>query len=506
MASKKKGSKGKSDAADPLLKGLMEARRNIVDNAQGKISEGLRRGDCSALYNALPDDLRKKEERLEEEAEKELEEKIIAQKQKVLSNVGCSEDGDQSPLRGDEAQVLRNQWSMGMDCNPLNPDNSHLSGWLRCLWWGDYQAAMAFINKVKRAQVSKLLEARESLVNVSAVFHVIIGAKFLRGDTEQVKGARKVAKMLMNVEVKDEHEKILTKLIELGANIHAKDVAGYTPLHHCMSSTGNSITRSLARQLLQAGADPNVQNRFGCTPLSEPVNSTNLENIELLLEFGADPDIKEFTDGISCRRLGTHSKVTELFSKADKQKSKQARSSAKEEAGGCLWLCKVCQGDGDNKRCTGCYMVWYCGEKCQLGDWANHKEECKVIRKQYRQFVLVDEMTGVMCNITKKTHVKNFGKLPSKKHFVVKVQVPVYSNSDPMLIYNKDKSLCGKLHRQGQEEVFDMLVMSIKGEGGYKGLKGFFYAIHSGEVNKDGKMEAIVMKINPEKILPLETW
>ena len=124
MASKK-GSKGKSDDADPLVK-VMEARMKIVDNAHSKIGEGLRRGDYSAIYSALPEDIRKKEERLEEEAEKELEKKIIAQKQRVLSNVGCSEDGDQSPLTGDEAQVLRNQWSVGMDCNPLNPANSHL--------------------------------------------------------------------------------------------------------------------------------------------------------------------------------------------------------------------------------------------------------------------------------------------------------------------------------------------------------------------------------------------
>ena len=103
----------------------------------------------------------------------------------------------------------------------------------------------------------------------------------------------------------------MKKLIELGANIHAKDVAGYTPLHHCLTGMGNSITRSMARELLQAGADPNAQNRFGNTPLMEPVQGFDLENIKLLLEFGADPDIDD-NDGVSCRHIGFHSSVSIL--------------------------------------------------------------------------------------------------------------------------------------------------------------------------------------------------
>ena len=129
-------------------------------------------------------------------------------------------------------------------------------------------------------------------------------------------GARKLANMIRKVKkdhekilAKKDHEKILAKLIELGANINAKDVAGYTPLHHCVTCSSNSITLSMARQLLKAGADPNIQNRFGCTALFEPVMTANLEAVELLLEFGADPEIQDYEGGLSCRQLGRLSNV-----------------------------------------------------------------------------------------------------------------------------------------------------------------------------------------------------
>ena len=63
----------------------------------------------------------------------------------------------------------------------------------------------------------------------------------------------------------------------------------------------NSITLSMARQLLQAGADPNMQNRFGWTSMEEPVRANNVAGVKLLLEFGADPDIKEYDAGLSPR-------------------------------------------------------------------------------------------------------------------------------------------------------------------------------------------------------------
>jgi len=495
--SKKKNQKGMDD--DRLLKKYYLAGEKVIDDMSTKIHDEVRtKGDLNGL---LPKDLRKKQEQIEREAAKDLMEKVINHRKKAFSNIGSYGDGDQSPLMGDDAQFLKYQWSTGMDCNPLNPLSNYLSGWLRALWWGDFEEVMRYVTMMKKDQVGKLLENRESVMNMSAIFQVVAGARTFRGDRGQLQECRIMANNMRAV--KEDHEKILKKLIELGANIQAKDVAGYTPLHHCLTSVSNSITVSMARELLQAGADPNAKNRFGCTPLHEPVMAANFENIKLLLKFGADPDIED-NDGVSCRYLGRHSKIAELFSRADKEIIKQARSAAKEDAGGCLWRCKVCQVNSDTKRCTGCYMVWYCGEKCQNVDWPDHKQECKDTRRQYKKVIMrVQWKETVMNHATRKFHVSNAGDLPTKKHFPVKVQVGF--GDDPLLIYNKDRSLIGNLHREKQEEIFDSLVRAIK-EKGYKGLKGYFYAIYLGNDSVGDSEATKTMKINPVNILPLMDW
>ena len=260
----------------------------------------LQRVEPDAILTDMSKETKVKQKELQAESEEELPFKFVCQKLGLIE--GCRlDDGDQSMLKGEKAQALRNQCSKGY--NPADPDND-LSGWLRALWVGDYEAVMSFIDMVKEEEVSKLLEARETLLNVSAVFHVIIGARTLCGKNPLFRDIQLAASRMM--EVKNEHQQILTKLLELGANIHAKDIAGYTPLHHCLTSYSNPTTMSMARQLLKAGADPNLQNRFGCTPLFEPVMAANLDAVKLLLEFGADPDIKENDGGISCRYTATY--------------------------------------------------------------------------------------------------------------------------------------------------------------------------------------------------------
>ena len=195
-----------------------------------------------------------------------------------------------------------------------------------------------------------------------------------------------------------------------------------------------------------------------------------------------------------------------MFSKADKKIINEARSAALEDAGGCLWLCKVCQVSSDTKRCTGCYMVWYCGAKCQNEDWPNHKEECKSTRKQYKEvMILVRWKETLMNRVTRKCYVRNAGDLPTKKHFPLKVQVGIGFDHAPLLVYNRDKSFIGNLHREKQEKIFDKLVNTIK-EKGYKGLKGYFYAIYLGNDSVGDSGTTNTMKINPDNILPLMNW
>ena len=63
------------------------------------------------------------------------------------------------------------------------------------------------------------------------------------------------------------YKKCLLRLISLGADVNARDMAGFTPLHHCGGPNANEINVILAEVLLKADADVHARNRSGDTPL-----------------------------------------------------------------------------------------------------------------------------------------------------------------------------------------------------------------------------------------------
>ena len=89
------------------------------------------------------------------------------------------EEGDQSPLSGSQAQFLRNMWAKGMDYAPSNPKIFYLSGWLKTIYSGDYEGFLRMIENKGDEELKMMLVKRESLLNLSAIFHVICGARVL---------------------------------------------------------------------------------------------------------------------------------------------------------------------------------------------------------------------------------------------------------------------------------------------------------------------------------------
>ncbi|KAH9040410.1 hypothetical protein EDB85DRAFT_1858851 [Lactarius pseudohatsudake] len=44
--------------------------------------------------------------------------------------------------------------------------------------------------------------------------------------------------------------------------------------------------------------------------------------------------------------------------------------------------CKKCNTKtGARQRCSGCHVTWYCGKDCQVGDWSEHKKDCKLLNQ-----------------------------------------------------------------------------------------------------------------------------
>ena len=90
----------------------------------------------------------------------------------------------------------------------------------------------------------------------------------------------------------------ITALVAAGADVHARDVSGFTPLH----SAAQNATPAAVQALVQAGADVNaplrsfgrgLDSRGGRTPLHFATSNPNPEVAAALLEAGADVGARE---------------------------------------------------------------------------------------------------------------------------------------------------------------------------------------------------------------------
>ena len=94
---------------------------------------------------------------------------------------------------------------------------------------------------------------------------------------------------------------VVALLIEYGADVNAWDVHhNETPILSASVQGGSTV----ARLLLEAGADPNVRNQVGDSPLRLGVWAQDVDLVALLLRFGADKTINEFGGDFAWTALG----------------------------------------------------------------------------------------------------------------------------------------------------------------------------------------------------------
>jgi FOG: Ankyrin repeat len=89
--------------------------------------------------------------------------------------------------------------------------------------------------------------------------------------------------------------KIADLLIKAGADVHATNRLGYTPLHSAAVSAPGTPLWNPAQQtatirlLVAEGADPDVTDRREVTPMHIAVRTRGAMAVQTLLELGADP-------------------------------------------------------------------------------------------------------------------------------------------------------------------------------------------------------------------------
>lgn len=84
---------------------------------------------------------------------------------------------------------------------------------------------------------------------------------------------------------------VLECLLNAGAEIDAQDDDLSTALHSAVKTGKDYFTRAL----LEKGANPNLPDKYGSTPLALALAKSNMDNFELLIRHGADPSMLKDT-------------------------------------------------------------------------------------------------------------------------------------------------------------------------------------------------------------------
>lgn len=111
--------------------------------------------------------------------------------------------------------------------------------------------------------------------------------------------------------VADQKDIVAVLLIE-GADVRKTDSSGRTALHWASLATDD---RELALLLLKHGAGVNALNLVGESPLHEAVTFGNVDAVRVLLERGADRNLKaeDGTTALARARAEGHDAIVELL-------------------------------------------------------------------------------------------------------------------------------------------------------------------------------------------------
>ncbi|WP_346863681.1 ankyrin repeat domain-containing protein [uncultured Draconibacterium sp.] len=170
----------------------------------------------------------------------------------------------------------------------------------------------ADINKKNHNNICPLLRA--SIEGNKSIMSYLMksGGKFLKEPEEYNLPLLEVAEKELWTPTNKEHVKAIGFLIEMGANINAKDKDGNSPLHIATSCPRNN---KIISELLKYGADINSKNNEGVTPLMNAIQWNKYKTVKNLIKHGANVNDKNIDDTSVLDLARDNKKVFELLLK-----------------------------------------------------------------------------------------------------------------------------------------------------------------------------------------------
>jgi hypothetical protein len=131
---------------------------------------------------------------------------------------------------------------------------------------------------------------------------------------------------LLHTAITNDLNEVAKKLLEKGADVNVKDATGRTPLFYAQNA-------EIAELLIKNGADVNAKSKNGETPIFDAIGSRRFEVVKLLIDYGADLKVEEKATNktplkVSILMRGENHEITKLIREALEEREKATVKTA----------------------------------------------------------------------------------------------------------------------------------------------------------------------------------
>ncbi|KAI0642910.1 ankyrin [Trametes meyenii] len=310
-----------------------------------------------------------------------------------------------------------------------------------------------------------------------------------------------------------DHAGTLKYLLEQGAPPNLPDLVGYTALHHVCNVHPRP---DLVRILLDGGANPDQQDRFGSVPILGAMQNGSVRIVDSLMEYGASLDVE---DAEQCTpeefslKAGPH--ITATVQRWKRKRAGQMKPLDEKKCAGCG------ETEVELKYCANCGTVWYCSKECQKSNWPVHKLTCVGLDGESTVTLtpFYEDIGRVMP--TADLARASFGYPVSKqskrnmrsvhvpvitpgatKKMIIKVQVPFSMDTGTphpleigdLMVFDRKRTLVCRIRRQDNPDAYLRLSRMVR-KNGVNGAKAYFWA----EMDSPERLQVKVSEVLAEQ-------